>query len=120
MGNTLSIFAQGGILGALIPLIGALIIFYLTVKVVFNFIGSQVSNLFRLYTQWETETLDALHPYTRSILENRCPELALIRTLRKQGQGEQVRNIVQSVIDTLETNETEPVKFAIIRELKGL
>lgn len=122
--HQLSIYAKGNILFAIVPLVIALYIFFKMVSTGMSLILTQFSNLFQLYTEWETETAESLHPYTRSILENRCPEFALIRTLRRQPQTreikEQVRRTVQSVIDTLETNETEPVGAAIIRELKNV
>lgn len=115
---------DGGIIGVLIPLCLALFIFFHMANVAWTLVSTQFANLFSLYTEWETESLDKFHPYTRSILSNRCPEFALIATFKRQPQTrqvkEQMRTVVQSVIDTLEENEREPIKYAIIAQLQRI
>ena len=113
-----------GILCVLIPLCIALFLFFQIVRIVWTLVMGQFFSIWKLYTEWETESLDDFHPYTRSILTNHCPELALIATFKRQPQTRQVKEklhgVIQSMIDMLEENETMPVKYAIIEQLKAI
>lgn len=92
----------------------------LTLSVV-GFLLSQIVNIVSLYTKFYRENIQGYHPYTKSILENRCPELHRIHQIKKMGNNRaEIRAIVQSMINMLEANETEMIKYHIIQQLKSL
>jgi hypothetical protein len=108
----------------LIALAISLIMVAALVMSVAAFTCMQVLNIFRLYGGMKTEDLSNFHPYTRSILENRCPEMKRIQQLKALPRTNytrmEMRNVVQSMIDTLEAHESQPVKYSLISKLKAL
>lgn len=89
-----------------------------------SFAYTQVGNLYMLYTEPVNEAEIEYHPYTVSILQNECPELLELQRLSELPRTKMVRRemvaIVQSMVDTLEMSESEPIKDEIIVALKGV
>lgn len=108
----------------LLCFVAAVIIFLRILAVCLELIVTQFVNLFSLYFFWKTEDLSDFHPYTQSILQNRCPEMKTIRNLKRMPQTRDIRNqiksTIQSMIDMLEANEKEAIRYEIIRQLKAI
>lgn len=116
----------GAILG--LVLLAALTVFVL------GFVGSfcaftlnQAKNLKRLYTDRQTLDLTELHPFTRSILENRCPELQKLGTLAARLRErespplrEAARGILRNIESTLELyEENSSIRNQILSSLRA-
>jgi len=88
------------------------------------FVMAQFTNIYSLYTSPKQEDLSNFHPYTQSILGNYCPEFRRIQQLKAMPQTAYIRNelrqTVQSVIDTLEDSEKDAIKYTIIKQLKAV
>lgn len=95
------------------------LLIYTTVGLVVTFIYHQAKNLTALY-RFSVECKADYHPYTNSILNNTCPELAELARLQKKGAKAEMREVLDSMIHTLNTKESDSVKYQLISQLKAL
>lgn len=93
-----------------------------------SFTTNQARNLWKLYTQRETLDLGELHPFTRSILENRCPELARLKSLAQKlrvqespATRKQARGILRNIEATLELyEENTSIRKQVLSSLQSV
>jgi len=92
------------------------------------FAMNQGRNLKRLYTERETLDVAELHPYTRSILENRCPEMAELSAIAASLKAQEspakraaARGILRNIEATLELyEENVGIRNQVLSSLSGV
>lgn len=120
--------ATGSIPGAVLGAVLVVALAFFVLGFVGSFIAfgmNQARNLVRLYTDRQTLDLGELHPFTRSILENRCPEFARLRELAprlktgNQAARKAAQGILRNISATLELyEENTTVRNKILSSLQ--
>lgn len=117
---------NAGVLGCVIAFVSAtvsLTFFGMIAYTIVKFINLQFRFIVSLYTKFIDET-SMYHVYTRSILNNSCPELSELRTLqampRTPENVEKMTDILDGIITTLEMKESNNVKNTLVSQFKSI